>query len=109
MNHTALRTAILARCREELATRYAKKIYSISWFPDTWTPDDVTAVLKAVRRHDIISCPREKSGHGWLFAYHTEDARWYPVRVDGEFRLPVLNRYRRREGATRPATRIASQ
>lgn len=68
MNHTVLRTAILARFREEVATRYAKKIFFISWFPNTWPHDDFTAVLEAVRHHDIISCPQEQPGHGWLFA-----------------------------------------
>lgn len=61
MNHSELRTAILARCRDVLATRYAKKICSICWFPDAWPPEDVMAVPEAMRREGIISCTRGNS------------------------------------------------
>lgn len=53
MNNSELLMAILARCREELATQYAKKIYSVYWFPYTWPPEEVMAELKAMRLDGI--------------------------------------------------------
>ena len=81
MNHSELRTAILARCREKLGTRYANKICSVSWFPDAWPPEDVMAVLEAMRRNGIISCTRESSQVVDGFLINLQWARSPAIRI----------------------------
>lgn len=55
MTHAELRLAILACCRQKLATRTANKVCSISWLPDDWPEDDVWEILQAMRCDGTLS------------------------------------------------------
>lgn len=58
MTHSELKLAILARCREVLATRYINRVCSVCWFPEKWPCEDVWLALQEMRQAGIISCTR---------------------------------------------------
>jgi len=55
MSRSELRLAIIACCRQKLATRLTNPICSISWFPDDWPADEVWEILQEMRRDGAIS------------------------------------------------------
>lgn len=61
MTHSELKFAILARCREVLATRYTNRVCSVCWFPEEWPCEDVWLALQEMRQAGIISCTRGSS------------------------------------------------
>lgn len=55
MPRSELRLAILACCRQKLATRLTTRICSISWLPDDWPAEEVWQTLQEMRREGTIS------------------------------------------------------